>query len=333
MSETFARQWAILKMIPKYPRTTNSEVIQTRLRNEGLEAPHVRTIQRDLEMLSQSFPLAMVNPKKRPIQWHWAEGSAAFDIPALEPSEAVAMKLVEIYLRPLLPAAMLDALTPHFESADKTLKSDGGLGPARWTRRIRVLPKGLQLLPPKVDAAAQRTVYDALLWAKRLEIAYRPRRRIEEKRYLVNPLGIVVRNSVVYLVASLTENDEPRQFVLHRMASARVLEEPATEPKGFDLDRYIEQAEFGFPTGKTIRLVANFSKGAAKILSETPISANQTMKALSDDRVQVTATVRDSTELHWWLLSFGPEVEVASPLSLRRFMTETIKKTLVGYQK
>ena len=30
-------------------------------------------------------------------------------------------------------------------------------------QHIRVLPKGIQLLPPKIDAHAQRTVYDALL--------------------------------------------------------------------------------------------------------------------------------------------------------------------------
>jgi hypothetical protein len=104
MSETFARQWAMLKMIPKHPRTIDSVTIRDQLRDQGLGTTSLRTIQRDLEMLSLSFPLGIVDHDKRPIQWHWMSG-AALDIPALDPSEAVAMKLVQTYLTPMLRAA------------------------------------------------------------------------------------------------------------------------------------------------------------------------------------------------------------------------------------
>src|SRR5450759_3614014 len=156
MSETFARQWAMLKMIPRYPQSIDSVTIRERLESQGLRAPSLQTVQRDLQMLSESFPLDMVDPDKRPIKWHWIRGAAPLAIPGLDPTESVTMKLVETYLRPLLPGAMLDALEPHFEAAERVLKSEGGLGPARWTNRIRVLPKGIPLLSPKVDAAAQR---------------------------------------------------------------------------------------------------------------------------------------------------------------------------------
>ena len=87
-------------------------------------------------------------------------------------------------------------------------------------------------------------------------------------QYRINPIGLVVRDSVIYLVATLAENDELRQFVLHRIKSAQVLEDPATSPRGFDLDEYIAKGGFGWPTGKNIRLIAIFNRGPAQTLSK-----------------------------------------------------------------
>jgi hypothetical protein len=331
MSEAFARQWAMLKMIPRYSQSIDSLTIRNQLRGEGIDAPSLRTIQRDLEMLSQSFPLEVVDPEERPIQWHWMKGAAPLAIPGLDPTEAVAMKLVETYLRPLLPGAMLDALAPHFESANKLLKSKGGLGPARWTNLIRTLPKGIQLLPPKIDALAQRTVYDALLRKKQLELDYRPRKPKGNEPYRINPLGLVVRDGVIYLVASLVENEAIRQFVLHRIKSAQVLDEPATSPRGFDLDEYIAKGGFGWPTGGKIRLVAIFDHGPAQTLGETPLSPDQNITELDEHRFKLTATVQETRELHWWLSSFGPEVEVLEPKSLRALMRKLVGMSAKRY--
>ena len=332
MSETFTRQWAMLKMIPRYPRSIDSVRIRDQLRGEGIAASSLRTIQRNLETLSQSFPLEVANPEQRPNQWHWMKGAAPLAIPGLDPAEAVTMKLVETYLRPLLPGAMLDALAPHFESANRLLRSEGGLGPARWTNRIRVLPKGIQLLPPKIDPQAQRTVYDALLWKKRLELDYRPRKPKGKERYRINPIGLVVRDGVIYLVASLAENDAIRQFVLHRIKSAQVLDESATSPRGFDLDKYIEAGGFGWPTGRKIRLVAIFDRGPADTLAETPLSLDQTIRKLDENRFELTATMQETRELQWWLLSFGPEVEVVAPKSLRELMRKLVGTSANRYR-
>ena len=169
------------------------------------------------------------------------------------------------------------------------------------------------------------TVYEALLRTKQLELDYRPRKPKRKEPYRINPLGLVVRDSVIYLVASLAENDELRQFVLHRIKFAHVLDEPAISPRGFDLDRYIAKGGFGWPTGRKIRLVAIFDHGPAQTLGETPLSRDQTITELDGKRFKLTATLQETKELHWWLLSFGPEVEVVEPKELRARM-----RTLVG---
>ena len=138
MSETFVRQWKILKMIPRHPRTIDSLAIRGRLQEQGIGAVNLRAIQRDLEMLSQVFPLAVADPEKRPIGWFWPKDAQHLQLPGLEPSEAVALKLVHTYLKPLLPTSMLDALKPHLSAADEILGHTGKLGPGRWIRSVRM---------------------------------------------------------------------------------------------------------------------------------------------------------------------------------------------------
>jgi len=154
----------------------------------------------------------------------------------------------------------------------------------------------------------------------------------QTRSYRINPIGLVVRDGVIYLVASLAENDALRQFVLHRIKSAQVLDETATSPRGFDLDKYIEEGGFGWPTGRKIRLVAIFDRGPADTLAETQLSPDQTIRKLDEDGFELTATVQETKELYWWLSSFGPEVEVVEPKSLRALMRNLVRSSAKRYR-
>lgn len=61
----------------------------------------------------------------------------------------------------------------------------------------------------------------------------------------------------------------------------------------------------------------------AHMLRETPLSLDHTIMDLNEERVIVQATVHDSSELRWWLLGFGVQVEVIAPIALRREMQGT----------
>jgi predicted DNA-binding transcriptional regulator YafY len=66
-----------------------------------------------------------------------------------------------------------------------------------------------------------------------------------------------------------------------------------------------------------MRLEAVFSYGAAFHLHDTPLSADQVIAELDDERVLLRATVENTAELRWWLLGFGDLVEVIAPADLR----------------
>ena len=52
-------------------------------------------------------------------------------------------------------------------------------------------------------------------------------------------------------------------------------------------------------------------------LTESPLSHDQTIESEIDGQVQITATVKKTRQLKWWLLGFGAQVEVVKPKRLR----------------
>ena len=56
---------------------------------------------------------------------------------------------------------------------------------------------------------------------------YRSKHEAESKRIVLNPLGIVVRTGIVYLVATSWKFQDIRHYVLHRMSEPRLTDESA----------------------------------------------------------------------------------------------------------
>jgi predicted DNA-binding transcriptional regulator YafY len=324
MSDTLLRQWRMLREIPRHPKKISTSELVDKLERAGFEITQ-RTIQRDLIKLSEVLPLVSDNAK--PQGWSWQADVAQLDLPALEPQAALMFHLAEKYLRPLLPASTVDYLSPWFRTADGVLDSHGN-GLSAWRDKVRVLPPGQPLHPPKMDADVQATVTQALLQEKQLAVTYRPRGDKGDKEYIAHPLGLVVRDHVMYLVCTLRDYTETKQLVLHRILNAELLDKPAHRLKGFDLDQYIAAGEFGLPTkpGKKIKLVADFAKRAALTFIERPLDVNQKVEEIDEKTIRLTATVLDTQELRTWLLGFGDSVVLIEPTELRRMNGETTGK-------
>ena len=124
---------------------------------------------------------------------------------------------------------------------------------------------------------------------------------------------------MIYLVGPLWDYNNVVQLALHRVQSCSPLEARVHWPETFDLDNYISsQQGFNYPTGEgRINLVIHMNSDAALHLAERPLSRDQAIRPVDKNRVQVSATVLDTDALVWWLLGFGPSVEVLEPLELR----------------
>jgi len=165
-----------------------------------------------------------------------------------------------------------------------------------------------------VPRDAQQAVYEALLADRQLKAAYQRRYDKTAAEYVLNPLAIVQRGPVIYLVATRADSMEKiRLFALHRFVSAEVLKTAAVSPEDFHVDDYLESGAMGFGQGEPVRLRALFEAKAGEHLYECRLSEDQVITEQEDGRLLVEATVRNTAQLVWWLRGFGSAVEVVEP--------------------
>lgn len=328
MSDTVLRQLSMLREIPRLPRKISVENLFKKLTELGYEVD-LRTVQRDLVKLSGTETFQIISDGSKPAGWSWKPNAATLDIPSIDPQTALVFHLVEEHMRTLLPSSTLDVLAPWFETAHAVIGSSASKQ-AAWPEKIRVLPKGPAQRAPEIPLDVENTVYQALLEDKQLLLAYRRRTDPTPKDYQLSPLGLVVRDRLSYLVG--LHNGHIKQFSLHRIQAASLLEEAAIEADGFDLDTYIASGEFGWPVNaqSSIRFVADFIPHAAVSLEESPLSDDQIIEPIDEDYVRITATVQDTHELRAWLRSFGDAVEILEPALLREAFRD-LATTLTDY--
>ena len=329
--DTTLRYLAILQSIPREPMQIAVQDLRRKLADRGFKVT-VRTIQRDLIKLETHFPLGCQDSQNR-YGWCWLRSAGILDIPQLDPRTALTLKFVEQHLRRLLPPSVLSFLSPYLDKADTVLAEAGGPALGRWPNQVRVLSRGQRLLAPKIQEDVLNVIYDALLRGQRFSADYRPRFGTGAvKHYEINPLGLVVRDQVIYLVCCLREYDNLAQFALHRFEGAALLDTPRRTPPGFDLDAYVQSGAFDMVRGDSIHLAALVDDGIAFHLSESALAEDQTLELQPDGRYRLTATVRDTLQLRWWLLGFGEQVEVLEPAALREEFAERVRKLAERYQ-
>lgn len=245
-------------------------------------------------------------------------------MPGLDVADALSLRLIEEYLKPLLPASLLSALAPRFEAAERKLAQLSKTNTvAGWTDKIRVVPPTMPLLAPAVDEGVLQVIQQALLDEAQIECRYRSIDGRESAQRL-HPLALVQRGPVGYLVATAFSYADPRLYALHRFRAAEIIDEPIVRPGSFNVDSYIAMGAMQFGNGKMLRLKANINEELAAYLAETPLAEDMVIKEREDDFL-VTATVPDSWQLRWWILSQGSAIEVVSPKGLRKEVIDEVR--------
>lgn len=325
--ENVERLIKTLGIVPRQGRISVAD-LHARLASLGFKVTR-RTVQRDLNHLAGPFGIS--SDGARPQGWFWPKDAVRVDIPGLDLHTALAFKMAAKYLEPLLPASTFEYLNPWFRDAGEVLaRKDGGF--AGWVKKVRVLPKGFPLLPPRVRTEVQETLYEALFRGYQARVRYRPAGSRTAKEHLIHPMALVVRDHVAYLVCRIGDHDYATQLVLNRFMSAELLKEKAKGLPGFDIDEYIGKGEFGFPKGDgRIALDVRIHRGAAIHFLENRLSEDQEVIEDTPDHLRFRATVPDTAELRWWVLSLGQRAEVLGPRELRAEMAGIVAEMAAAY--
>ena len=322
------RQWAILNALPKRPPGITAQALQSKLAELGFNVTQ-RTIQRDLNDLFRLFQFTC-NEKGKPFGWYWQPG-ASVSLPGLSIAEALSLRLIRDFLKPLLPNAILLSIQPQFQQAEETLRTLQTTNPfASWQDKVCFVTPTLTMQPPTIHDGVLDTVQTALLKDHQLEVSYQGIHDQQLKSLTLHPLGIIQRGAVSYLAATAFQYQDVRLYAIHRFQAASMLELPANRPAEFSLQDYTSQGALEFGGGGKMGLKATVSAVLADYLRETPLAEDQALHPENDD-YHLTASVTDSWQLRWWILSQGPNIIIHEPISLRTEIAQQLKTAALNY--
>jgi predicted DNA-binding transcriptional regulator YafY len=188
---------------------------------------------------------------------------------------------------------------------------------AGWNRYEEAAP----LLPKLQEAIWQE---------RRVRLMYQ-REDVTVER-LIDPLGLVAKGSVWYLVAAV--DGALRTYRVSRVRDAEVTGEPCVRPPDFDLAAYWEQSSVEFkanlPRYPAVLRVAPGIVSRARALwrygrieHESPADA--------DGWVTINVIFEVEWEACASVLSFGPAIEVLEPQSLREQVIEAVERMIELY--
>jgi predicted DNA-binding transcriptional regulator YafY len=170
------------------------------------------------------------------------------------------------------------------------------------------------------------TLTQATFTSRRVRIRYmRPGRDRPVERTL-DPLGLVLKSGVWYVVAAADGSAEPRTYRASRVLSVDVLDEQFDPPDGFDLAAFWSARSTEFErTGTSYQCVVRATPHATQALrgdTEPP------------DEPWTSFGLTFGTKEHAIrrLLSFGPDVTVEEPADLRRDIAEVATAIVDRYK-
>lgn len=332
MADSSIRMLLVLKHIPREPGFVSSQQLLDILNNFG-HSVSLRTIQRDLQSLSQHFPLIQTTPTgpgKEGSGWAFAENSKKISFPMLGGPAALAIVMAIEFLETLLPLNVLEYLKPYREEALKILTEIDNGKLHSWTNKIRVVPQQLQLAP-QVDAQALRGIYRALLENKQIRATYKGK----EDR-IIHPYGLVQQGGALYLICRFFEFDDIRITALQRYNEVEVLEQDVRVFPEFKIDDYLNKGVMQWLPEKLaeIKMVLRINQWLSQFAKESPLALQQNIQPDTTDPQYslLEVTLQDSTLLRRWLLSHSNDLEILEPAELRSWMAEIIAEQSQRYK-
>lgn len=149
---------------------------------------------------------------------------------------------------------------------------------------------------------------------------------------LVDPLGLVAKGSVWYLVAGI--DDTVRSYRVSRVMSAALTDQPCTRPADFDLPTYWQQSNATFKAGlpqfhATVRVQAEFVPHL--YYGGRFARVEQVSELDGEGRVLVRMRFQFAEEACEFALGFGAQVEVIEPIELRAKIVEMARGVMEFY--
>ena len=252
-------------------------------------------------------------------------------LPAFRLTRGEAMS---VFLAARLMAKYADAYDPELAAAFQKL---GEALPDVLGRHVHRTLDVMARRPPDPEGARRlRTLTQA--WAERrvVELTYdastydptREPRRARVRPYLIEPS---TETHALYLIGLDETRDAVRTFKLDRIRSLTLTTDRFEAPPDGVVEEALERAWGIIADQVPAEVVLRFGPAVAGRVAEATWHPPQVLATEPDGSLTWRATVSGTVEIRTWILSWGPDVEVLAPLSLRTEVADLLAAAAARY--
>ena len=297
------------------------------LSNQGMSAIELaqrlqvnrRTIYRDFEFLSaQGVPL-----------WQVAGIYGINRTGYLTNIRLTYHEAMALVLAGLLLARTIDEHNPHVIAALRCLSAALPEFPGQH------LLRAAERVAHHRQNPAQVAVLDSILeaWGKgqKVKIAYRsPNSGLLRERTLA-PYALEPTASGLYVIGYDDWAGAIRTFKLDRLESAQLMPESYAIPNDFDPEAH-RASSWGIMSGTQVHeVVLHFTPSARPYVLERQWHPSQQLEDTEDGGCQLRIWVSEPLEMQPWIRSWGAQVEVLAPNTLRERIAEELRRAADQY--
>lgn len=313
--KAIVRQWIVVRHLARPTGATVRELAE-------LCSVSQKTIRRDLEDLQTAgFPLnEELGPRGRK-SWvlRFRQQSPGLDFSY---DEALALYMSRLFMVPLAGTHLDQAA----QSAYGKLRAQLSPGAIQFVHRLGgslyVTRTGMSDYSSKTEVID--TLAHALAEGHEVVMAYHSASSTEPVEYHIEPYGLCLHRSALYLVAWSRDHGEFRTFKLNRIHEV--------EDKGFtfvrrpfDLEKFLAGSFGVFHGDGDVQVCIRFSPQVAQYVRESNWHPSQKLQAQPDGSLLLHLRLSDTIEVKSWILSFGAQAEVLSPPELRAEVMEEVR--------
>lgn len=152
---------------------------------------------------------------------------------------------------------------------------------------------------------------------------------------LIDPLYVIYSKGAYYIIAYCNSAKDLRTFKFVRIKEVeRAGSKYSMQIGDLEVEKEIKQCinnAWNITTGELVCVKLVFSGVSARLVNEKTWNINESKYMKNRDQLEYSIKVRGIEEIKYWVMSFGSEVKVIQPISLKEKVIEEAKKILSYY--
>ena len=333
-NEQLIRQHKLLQLL-EYSRfgRTLEELRDELVGDLGLTKLHERTVRRDVEALQAAGFNIQTETLERGKVYKLGHNNTGVHEIGISATELIALSIGRELLYPLLGTQYWRGIETFWNKV-KDIIPDGVFDHYdRYRKTLHVF--GTPSKTYEKHEGMLKTINRAIHEHRLVEVEYAPVGKPATKRK-VEPYGLAVYQSSIYVVAAAPEVEDPKQrlrnWKLDRFQSATILDDYFKPDPNIDLSDRLGRSIGIFsgddPTMVRIRL----GERAAAWVSEDPWHPEQKVEDQDDGSAILTVPASHPREVLPKVLALGTDAEVIGPKEFRQSVAESVAAMAVKYQ-